>query len=290
MVWLWQMLLLWLFGSFQGTLSPARNATFFMFDPDDLIPKHDRLLKPDFSPRSPRPSGERLFTASLVILLVALGVVIYRNREFWFPENARVGVTDALSTSASGSLASKKKRASRVQASHPALAAEIVREEKVAEQREPSMTIEVVGVGGHKLLRPRTGAIEVNLDPNAASGAARASASAGSSATKEAAAVIGTTGDDVRVSVDTAEIVEHAEVPDYPLLARQMKIKGSVILDALIGRDGIIQSLDVVSGAPILADAAKAAVRQWHFKPHYLGDDTVETNTKIKVNFMISTY
>jgi protein TonB len=63
-----------------------------------------------------------------------------------------------------------------------------------------------------------------------------------------------------------------------------------VTLEALIGRDGTIQDLDVVSGAPILADAANAAVRQWHFKPHVQGDETVETNAKIKVNFIISTY
>ena len=77
--------------------------------------------------------------------------------------------------------------------------------------------------------------------------------------------------------------------PNYPLLARQMKVQGSVILQALIGKDGIIQNLRVVSGPHILASAAQDAVRQWHFKPHFEGSEPVETQAKITVNFTIST-
>ena len=77
--------------------------------------------------------------------------------------------------------------------------------------------------------------------------------------------------------------------PNYPLLARQMKVQGSVILQALISKDGNIQTLHVVSGPPILANAALEAVRQWHFKPHYQGTEAVETEAKITVNFTIST-
>jgi protein TonB len=68
-----------------------------------------------------------------------------------------------------------------------------------------------------------------------------------------------------------------------------MKVEGSVILQALIGRDGLIQNLQVVSGPPILAGAAEEAVKQWHFKPHYQGADPVETQARITVNFTIST-
>jgi protein TonB len=68
-----------------------------------------------------------------------------------------------------------------------------------------------------------------------------------------------------------------------------MKVQGSVILQALIGRDGLIQDLQVVSGPPILATAAQEAVKQWHFKPHYQGAAPVETQAKITVNFTIST-
>ena len=91
------------------------------------------------------------------------------------------------------------------------------------------------------------------------------------------------------MSADTSEIVSRPVSPGYPLLARQMKVQGSVILQALIGRDGLIQDLRVLSGPPILANAAEEAVKQWHFKPHYLGADAVETQAKITVNFTIST-
>jgi protein TonB len=92
----------------------------------------------------------------------------------------------------------------------------------------------------------------------------------------------------VEVSPDTADLVTRSVTPGYPMLARQMKVQGSVILEAVIGRDGLIQDLHVVSGPPILAHAAQEAVRQWHFKPHYEGSDPVETQAKITVNFTIS--
>jgi periplasmic protein TonB len=95
--------------------------------------------------------------------------------------------------------------------------------------------------------------------------------------------------DRVDVSPQAASLVTHSVSPSYPLLARQMKVQGSVILNAVIGRDGLIQDLHVVSGPPILAHAAQEAVRQWRFKPHLVGSEPVETQAKISVNFTIST-
>ncbi len=91
------------------------------------------------------------------------------------------------------------------------------------------------------------------------------------------------------MSGDASSLVAHTVKPGYPLLARQMKVQGSVILQALIGKDGMIQNLQILSGPPILAKAAEDAVRQWHFKPHYEGADAVETRALITVNFTIST-
>jgi protein TonB len=91
------------------------------------------------------------------------------------------------------------------------------------------------------------------------------------------------------MSADASAIVTSPVKPSYPMLARQMKVQGSVILLALIGKDGIIQNLRVVSGPHILASAAQDAVRQWHFKPHMEGAEAVETQAKITVNFTIST-
>ena len=59
------------------------------------------------------------------------------------------------------------------------------------------------------------------------------------------------------MSATTSDIVASPVRPDYPLLARQMKVQGSVILQALISKDGVIQNLRVVSGPHILAPASR---------------------------------
>jgi len=107
--------------------------------------------------------------------------------------------------------------------------------------------------------------------------------------TETAAKVTNDAAERVQMSAGASEIVTSPVRPNYPLLARQMKVQGSVILQALIGKDGAIQNLRVVSGPHILAGAAQDAVRQWHFKPHFEGSEAVETQAKITVNFTIST-
>jgi protein TonB len=93
----------------------------------------------------------------------------------------------------------------------------------------------------------------------------------------------------VKMSVDTSHVLEKPVQPSYPMLARQMKVQGAVILQALIGTDGAIQDLKVLSGPSILASAAQEAVRQWRFKPYLQNGVPVETEAKITVNFTIST-
>ena len=73
----------------------------------------------------------------------------------------------------------------------------------------------------------------------------------------------------------------------YPLLAQQMKVQGSVVLQAFIGADGVIENLRVVSGPSILASAAQQAVREWRFKPYLQNGQPVETKATITVNFTI---
>jgi protein TonB len=77
--------------------------------------------------------------------------------------------------------------------------------------------------------------------------------------------------------------------PNYPTLARQMKVQGAVSLQVLISREGAIQELQILSGPPILATAAREAVKQWHFKPYLLNGQPVETQARVTVNFTIST-
>jgi protein TonB len=74
---------------------------------------------------------------------------------------------------------------------------------------------------------------------------------------------------------------------NYPLLAQQMRVQGSVVLQALIGTDGVIENIRVLSGPSILASAAQQAVRQWRFKPYLQDGQAVETQAKITVNFTI---
>ena len=95
--------------------------------------------------------------------------------------------------------------------------------------------------------------------------------------------------DRVQLSPQTAQTVTVSVPPDYPLLARQMKVQGAVILQALISREGSIQELQIVSGPGILAAAAREAVKQWRFKPYFQSGQPVETKARITVNFTIST-
>jgi len=76
--------------------------------------------------------------------------------------------------------------------------------------------------------------------------------------------------------------------PVYPPLAKQARISGSVQFTAIIGRDGTIQNLTIVSGHPLLRQAAMDAVRQWRYQPTLLNGEPVEVVTQIDVNFTLS--
>ena len=75
-----------------------------------------------------------------------------------------------------------------------------------------------------------------------------------------------------------------------PLLAKQQTLEGSVVLLARIDKDGNIQNLEVISGPAILLEAAREAVKQWHFKPYYQSGEAVETEAQITVKFAISAH
>jgi protein TonB len=59
-----------------------------------------------------------------------------------------------------------------------------------------------------------------------------------------------------------------------------------VVLNATIGKDGHIKAVKVVSGHPMLQNAAKEAVMQWVYKPTLLNGTSVETETQITLNFV----
>lgn len=75
--------------------------------------------------------------------------------------------------------------------------------------------------------------------------------------------------------------------PPYPQLAMIARIQGMVELQAIIGKDGTIQNLEVLSGHPLLVRAALDAVRTWRYQPTLLNSEPVEVLTEIDVNFKL---
>jgi protein TonB len=80
----------------------------------------------------------------------------------------------------------------------------------------------------------------------------------------------------------------HKVEPAYPLLARQARIQGDVVLTAIISKDGTIENLQVVSGHPLLIQAALDAVKQWRYRPFLVSGEPVEVETRITVTFKFS--
>jgi protein TonB len=97
------------------------------------------------------------------------------------------------------------------------------------------------------------------------------------------------TGAPIRVGgkVQAAKLVRQV-TPVYPPLARQVRISGIVRLEAVISRSGTIESLQVMSGHPLLTQAALDAVRQWVYQPTQLNGQPVEVLTQIEVNFKLA--
>ena len=77
-------------------------------------------------------------------------------------------------------------------------------------------------------------------------------------------------------------------VPVYPRLAIMARISGTVRLIGIVGKQGTVEQLQVVSGPPLLAQAAVDAVRQWVYRPTFLGGKPVEVTAPIDVIFTLS--
>ena len=88
-------------------------------------------------------------------------------------------------------------------------------------------------------------------------------------------------------NVQSARIV-HQPKPNYPPLAKQARIQGTVRFEAILGKDGAVQQLRLVSGHPLLILAAQEAVKQWVYQPTQLNGEPVEVATTIDVNFALS--
>jgi TonB family protein len=221
---------------------------------------------------------------ALGILLVALAAVVLKDWDFWFPPGAEV--QEAAVRSKSKSMAATPSSAPATPAREPKPAkspAPAAPEGPLSATTEraalPALEVEVVAGNRHINVPAKSNAIHLDVDSGATSSAPSPPASNG----------VVKAGDRVQLSPQTEQSVSVSVPPDYPLLARQMKVQGAVSLRALISREGAIQELQILSGPTILATAAREAVKQWHFKPYLQNGQPVETQARITVNFTIST-
>jgi TonB family protein len=94
----------------------------------------------------------------------------------------------------------------------------------------------------------------------------------------------------VAVSEESARALAITTVdPAYPAEAKAQKLQGTVVLQALIGRDGSVEDLKLIRGYFVLSRAAIAAVKQWRFRPYVVNGRPLETQTTITVNFTYPT-
>ena len=224
---------------------------------------------------------------ALGILLVALAAVVLRDWDFWFPPSAEEQEATVRSKSkseseskstapATTSTPATPKREPKPPKSTAPAAAEAPFSASTERAALPPLQVEVVAGNRHTNVPAKSNAIHLDVDSG--------TTSSGSATNVQVSA-----GDHVQLSPQTAQSVSVSVPPDYPLLARQMKVQGAVKLQALISRDGTIQELQILSGPSILATAAREAVKQWHFKPYIQNGQPVETQARITVNFTIST-
>ncbi len=93
----------------------------------------------------------------------------------------------------------------------------------------------------------------------------------------------------VRISQGvTRGLLVHRVEPTYPTLAKAARVQGTVVLTAIISKEGEIENLQLVEGHPMLVPAALSAVKQWRYKPYLLNGQPVEVETTITVTFNLT--
>jgi len=228
-------------------------------------------------------NGRSRMLLALVLLSLALVVVLINDRQFWFgdaptsvveestpewvpssvrpaPVSPAAPAVPAAPAKATKHIAPAKNSAVPANVSHPAVA--------ISRTAIPPLEVEVVAGATH-------GTIHLGSNPEKIE--MPLGSKFGSTATEQGPAT---------VAAERVTLAKATE-PAYPALSRQMKVQGSVLLQAFIGADGMIQDLRVLSGPAILASAAREAARRWQFKPYLQNGQPVETQAKITVNFTI---
>jgi TonB family protein len=236
--------------------------------------------------RSDRKRYRRMFFA-FVLLIAALAVIVVKYRPFWFDslsfeQAGNQATSDGITKSKPRVKPARSRRGTRNQRTPSAS------EPQTAESSEhPDFVIAPLRVdvtyssGKRETLLARNSAVHIDMQRDPWQSLA-VPAPAPETGVIQAA-------ERVHLSPLTVDVVADPVEPVYPLLAQQSDVQGSVVLHARVNKDGIVQALKVISGPDILTTAALEAVKQWRFKPHYESGEAVATETRITVNFTIST-
>jgi protein TonB len=263
----------------------------------DRHTKQSTHLRPQLTSQYAEAQRKRMLIA-LGILLVALAAVLVKDWDFWFPAKGEIqeiaeqskniskpattNSTVPVPTASTPTPPAREHKPDKSKMPSVAPPPVVVPFSATTTERAalPPLQVEVVAGNRHIDVPPKSNAIHLDVAPGAPP------TTPGVAETPKATA---NAGDRVHLSPQTRQSVSVSVPPDYPLLARQMKVQGAVSLQALISRDGTIQELRILNGPVILAAAAREAVKQWHFKPFLQNGQPVETQARITVNFTIST-
>jgi protein TonB len=211
---------------------------------------------------------------ALSLLMIALVAVLFTDRQFWFGADhskiesdmaasaaATQTTVQAASKPAKAAAPEAKRQPATSQASKPATSTPTETAPVVTGNRVvlPPLDVEVVAGDNHRRVHPGVNAAKVEIT--------------------------GATGQEPLSAAALRQ--PEAFSATYPLLAQHMNVQGSVVLQAVIGADGVVQTLRVVRGPAILASAAQQAVREWKFKPIVQNGQAVESKATITVNFTI---
>ncbi len=178
---------------------------------------------------------------ALGILLMALAAVVLKDWDFWFPpageaQEAMARTKSRSMAAATASTSTAPAREHKPAKSPTPAAAEAPFSATTERAALPPLQVEVVAGNRHINVPAKSNAIHVDVDSGATSSASNASASAasapgsGTAVTQTQAQMKTSAADRVQLSPQTAQSVSVSVPPDYPLLARQMKVQGAVSL------------------------------------------------------------
>jgi protein TonB len=240
-------------------------------------------------------SQPRKLMLALVLLLVALVAILIKDRQFWFGSEEAVIESDLptaqptpASPAQSAPIATKAAPATTTAVAHatknPVATAKTSSQPVTPEAPAvtatrtvlPPLDVEVIAGDNHHTVRPRSNVTKVQV---AKVPGIQLEAPAASVTSKAATHEV--------VPASATHLPQTEIHATYPVLAQHMNVQGSVVLEALIGTDGMIENVRVLRGPAILSSAAQQAVREWKFKPIYLHGQAVESKATITVNFTI---